>query len=90
MTLDQIKEANVSAGHYFFDADGTRFFGILFDLPVYVGRDGRLRFVSSHATLQGERRYSVHVTADGRIIGTEQGLGAFRDERAAHEFAAAQ
>jgi hypothetical protein len=88
VTIEQIKTAN--AGHHFFDRDTMRFFRSRVSSRTYVGRDGRIYFVTSEQRRGAARRYTVRVTIDGTNINSVPEFQAFADARTAHAFAANQ
>lgn len=87
MTIDQIKRANSSAGHHFFDRDTLRFFRSRVSGRTYVGARGETYFVTSEQGPHSLRRYTVRVTTDGVSINSVPEFQAFANARTAHAYA---
>jgi hypothetical protein len=82
--ISEVKDANVEAGHHFFDAHTLSFFRRRISRKLYGGR----YFVTSEQHPLSERRYTVRRANDDGSISTIDGFQNFGTRESAHRAAA--
>lgn len=66
-TIDDVRRANKSAGHFWFEPDTMRFFSSVVETQLIADK----YFVTSEKPPNGRRRFTVRIAIDGgREIGT--------------------
>jgi len=83
-TLDEVKQANASIGHHWFDRDTLRFFSSRFSETLHGGRF----FVSSERPPHGPRAYTVREALSDGSVETRGEFMAYANRRQAQAAAA--